>query len=261
MLYKKILHEQEGFIARLVLNRPETLNAMDLEMQEELLRALLAISKDPAIRVIVLKGAGRAFSSGGDIQAMKESLGADIYQIMKDWIQRMHLLEMQIRTIRKPVIASVHGIASGSAFNLALSCDLVIAAEDVRFAQSFVSLGLTSDGTYFLTRVVGTLKAAELMFLGEEIHAAEARQLGIVNRVVPLQELESETRRLAMRLGSGPTEALGRIKSLINKSFFQTLDKHLQEESELIAETARTRDFQEGVMAFLEKRAPQFKGE
>lgn len=260
MAYKKILVEQDDFVVRLILNRPEYLNAMDLEMQEELLKALLALSKDPQVRVIVLKGAGRAFSSGGDIHVMKESLGQDVHRIMKNWIQRMHLLEMQVRTIRKPVIAGVHGAVSGSGFNLALSCDLVIAADNARFSQTFVRLGLTSDGTYFLPRVVGMLKATELMFLGEEIDAEEARSLGIVNRVVPLDQLEAETNALAHRLGSGPTEALGRIKSLVNKSFYQSLDKHLQEECELIAETANTKDFEEGVNAFLEKREPRFTG-
>lgn len=261
MPYNKILVEQDDFIVRLVLNRPETLNAMDLEMQEELLKALLGISKDPKVRVIVLKGAGRAFSSGGDIHVMKDSLRKDVYRIMKNWIQRMHLLEMQIRTIRKPVIAGVHGVASGSGFNIALSCDLVIAADNTRFSQSFVRLGLTSDGTFFLPRVVGILKATELMFLGDEIDALQAQTLGIVNKVVPLDKLEEETTQLAQRLGTGPTEALGRIKSLVNKSFYQTLDRHLQEECELIAETANTRDFEEGVTAFLEKREPRFKGQ
>ncbi|MBI3940987.1 MAG: enoyl-CoA hydratase/isomerase family protein [Acidobacteria bacterium] len=260
MAYRKIQVERSDFIVRLVLNSPENLNAVDLEMQEELLKELLAISKDASVRVIILKGAGRAFSSGGDIHVMRESLDKDVYGIMKNWIQRAHLLEMQIRTIRKPVIASVHGVASGIGFNLALCSDLVVAAENARFSQSFIRLGLPADGTYFLPRVVGTLKATELMFLGEEIDARQALSLGLVNRLVPWEELEEETTSLALRLGAGPTDALGRMKDLINKSFYQPLNQHLQEESEMIAESAKTGDFKEGILAFLEKREPRFQG-
>lgn len=260
MSYKKLLVTREDHIANLMLNHPENLNAMDLEMQEDLLKALLALSKDPEVRVIIISGAGRAFSSGGDIQAMRDSLEDDVYTIMKNWIRRMHFLEMQIRTVRKPVIASVQGVASGSGFNLALSCDLVLASEDARFSQTFVKLGLPSDGTYFLPRVVGLLKANELMFLGEEIDAAEALKWGIVNRVVPAGRLQEETLALARRLGSGPTEAIGHIKSLVNRSFYQSLDTHLQEECEAIAQTSLSQDFGEGVRAFLEKRDPNFQG-
>ncbi len=259
MSYRKILLERDDFIARLILNYPENLNAMDLEMQEELLKALLSLSKDSAIRVIVLKGAGRTFTAGGDIHLMNESLGKDVYGVMKNWIQRMHLLELQMRTIRKPVIASVEGVASGIGFSLALSCDLVLAAENARFNQSIIRLGLTSEGTYFLPRVVGILKAAELMFLGEEIDAHQARDLGIVNWVVPTEKLEEETDRLARRLGNGPTDALGRIKALLNKSFSQSLNQHLQEECEMIAQSATGKNFEEGVKAFLEKREPKFQ--
>jgi 2-(1,2-epoxy-1,2-dihydrophenyl)acetyl-CoA isomerase len=263
MEYKTILYKVDDGIATITMNRPENLNAINLEMLGELLRALLGCTQDPSVRVILLTGSGRAFSSGGDINIMQQSLdeGRDVYQFMKDWINRVHLLEMQIRTIPKPVLAVINGVASGQGFNLALACDIRLAAESAKFNQSFVKLGLTSQGTYFLPRMVGVSKATELCFTGDIIDAQEAARLGIVNRVVPDDSLEQAALEFARRLGRGPTEALGRIKLLINSSYMTPLDAHMQQECKLIAETAKSEDFQEGVRAFLEKRDPSFRGQ
>ena len=250
----------ENGIATLTMNRPENLNAINLEMLDEMLRAIFGCTNNRDVRVIILRGEGRAFSSGGDIKVMENILDRDAYTFMRDWIQRVHLLEMQLRTIAKPVIASISGVASGQGMNLALACDLRIAAESATFNQSFVRLGLTSEGTYFLTRLVGVGKATELFFTGETISASEALSLGILNRVVPDSQLEDETHQWAQRMAAGPTEALGRTKLLINSSYRSQLDQHLAQESTLIAETARTEDFREAVRAFLEKREPQFRG-
>jgi 2-(1,2-epoxy-1,2-dihydrophenyl)acetyl-CoA isomerase len=210
--------------------------------------------------VIILRGEGRAFSSGGDIKVMENILDRDAYTFMRNWIKRVHLLEMQLRTIPKPVIASIRGVASGQGMNLALACDLRIASESASFNQSFVRLGLTSEGTYFLPRLVGVGKATELFFLGDTISATEALALGILNRVVADEQLETETQAWAERLAGGATEALGRTKLLINSGYKNQLDQHLAQESALIAETARTDDFHEAVKAFLEKRDPEFRG-
>jgi 2-(1,2-epoxy-1,2-dihydrophenyl)acetyl-CoA isomerase len=191
---------------------------------------------------------------------MENILDQDAYTFMRDWIKRVHLLEMQLRTIPKPVIASIQGVASGQGMNLALACDLRIASESASFNQSFVNLGLTSEGTYFLPRLVGVGKATELFFTGESVPAAEALALGIVNRVVPDAKLVDETMKWAQRMAQGPTEALGRTKLLINSGYRNQLDQHLAEESLLIAETARSEDFREAVKAFIEKRDPQFRG-
>ncbi len=247
-------------IATLTMNRPEFLNAINLEMLDELLRAIFSCTNNRAVRVIILRGEGRAFSSGGDIKVMENILDQDAYTFMHDWIQRVHLLEMQLRTIPKPVIASIHGVASGQGMNLALACDLRIADESASFNQSFVRLGLTSEGTYFLPRLVGVGKATELFFTGETIGAAEALSLGILNRVVPDDKLEEETMKWAERMAAGPTEALGRTKLLINSGYSNQLDQHLAQESSLIAETARSEDFREAVKAFVEKRDPHFRG-
>ncbi len=261
MEYKSIQFSVENQIGTLSMNRPENLNAINLEMLDEMLRAIFEATKDNNVRAIILKGNGRAFSSGGDIRVMEEMMDGDTKTFMKNWVNRVHLLEMQLRTIRKPMIASIHGVASGQGFNLALACDLRIASEPATFNQSWVQLGLTSEGTYFLPRLVGVGKATEMFFTGDSISAAEAFKWGIVNRVVPDEELESETMLWAARMASGPTEALGRIKLLINSSHKNLLDVHLAQESELIAETTETTDFKEGVQAFLDKRDPHFKGE
>ncbi len=257
---KTILFSVERGIATLAMNRPEYLNAINLDMLDEMLRALFSCTNNRDVRVIIIRGEGRAFSSGGDIKVMENIIDQDAYTFMRDWIKRVHLLEMQLRTIPKPVIASIQGIASGQGMNLALACDLRIASESAAFNQSFVNLGLTSEGTYFLPRLVGVGKATELFFTGETIGAAEALSLGILNRVVADEKLEAETRAWAERMAVGPTEALGRTKLLINSGYKNQLDQHLAQESSLIAETAKTSDFREAVKAFLEKRDPHFKG-
>lgn len=260
MDYKTIRFSTERGIATVTLNRPENLNAINLEMLDELLRAIFSCTNNRDVRVIILRGEGRAFSSGGDIKVMEQILNQDAYTFMRDWIHRVHLLEMQLRTIPKPVIASVHGVASGQGMNMALACDLRIASESATFNQSFVRLGLTSEGTYFLPRLVGVGKATELFFTGDTLTAAEALSLGMLNRVVPDGRLEEETTAWAARMAEGPTEALGRTKLLINSGYRNQLDQHLAQESTLIAETARSGDFKEAVKAFLEKRDPKFSG-
>src|ERR1700733_8466509 len=194
---KTIQFSLDRGIATLTMNRPEYLNAINLEMLDELLRAIFSCTNNRNVRVIILRGEGRAFSSGGDIKVMEDILDQDAYTFMHDWIQRVHLLEMQLRTIPKPVIASIHGVASGQGMNLALACELRIADESASFNQSFVRLGLTSEGTYFLPRLVGVGKATELFFTGESIDAAQALSLGILNRVVADDKLEEETLKWA----------------------------------------------------------------
>ena len=257
---KTIRFELDRGIATLTMNRPEYLNAINIEMLDEMLRALFSCTNNRDVRVIIIRGEGRAFSSGGDIKVMEHIIDQDAYTFMRDWIKRVHLLEMQLRTIPKPVIASIQGIASGQGMNLALACDLRIAAESAAFNQSFTNLGLTSEGTYFLPRLVGVGKATELFFTGETIQAAEALALGIVNRVVAEDRLVAETQAWAEKMAVGPTEALGRTKLLINSGYRNQLDQHLAQESELIAETAKTSDFREAVKAFIEKRDPHFSG-
>jgi 2-(1,2-epoxy-1,2-dihydrophenyl)acetyl-CoA isomerase len=257
---KTIRYSIEHGSATLTMTRPENLNAINLEMLDEMLRAIFGCTNNRDVRVIILRGEGRAFSSGGDIKVMENILDRDAYTFMRDWIKRVHLLEMQLRTIPKPVIASIRGVASGQGMNLALACDLRIAAESASFTQSFVRLGLTSEGTYFLPRLVGVGKATELFFMGDTISAREALAIGILNRVVADDQLETETQAWADRLAGGATEALGRTKLLINSGYKNQLDQHLAEESALIAETARTEDFREAVKAFLEKRDPEFRG-
>ncbi|MFQ6059124.1 MAG: enoyl-CoA hydratase/isomerase family protein [Anaerolineae bacterium] len=262
-MYETILFTIEEGVATITLNRPESLNALNQQMAEELLDALERCKQD-AVRAVVIKGAGRGFCAGGDVRAMRELVekGAP-EEFFRDALGAVHQAILAIRNLPKPVLASIHGFASGAGFNLALACDLRIATETARFNQAFVRLGLIPDagGTFFLPRMVGLGKASELFFSGEFLDAPEALRLGFLNRVVPEGELESATRELATRLAKGPTLAIGRIKALINQGLVATdLASHLEREQQAQIASSRTEDFQAGVAAFFEKREPEFKG-
>ncbi len=261
MAYEYVRFEKADGIATITMNRPERLNALDVETGAELLKAVEDCEADPEVRVVVLAGAGRAFSAGGDVKAFSESLD-DPTSYFKQLIPRLHAGILAIRRIPKPVIARVHGFAAGAAMSLTMACDLVVAAENARFNVAYVGVGLSPDGgaTYFLPRLVGPRKALEIFLTGEIIGAAEAARLGLVNRVVPDAELEEATRDLALRLARGPALALARSKELVNRSLGATLEGQLDDEEETILRSVTSEDFGEGVRAFVEKREPEFRG-
>ncbi len=256
-----IRYEVRGPVAFLTMNRPERLNAFDIPMAREMGRALTAAEKDPRVRVVVLSGAGGNFSAGGDVKAMYAALTADPGDYIRRLSRSMHTVISRIARLEKPVIASVAGVAAGGSVGLAFVCDLIIAAETARFIMAFVRIGGSPDGgtTYFLSRLLGPKKAAELAFTGDPLEAAEALRLGVVNCVVPEEKLAEITEQWAERLAAQPPRAVAAAKALIRRGFQEGLEKHLEMESTTAASTARSDDFREGVSAFCEKRPPRFR--
>src|SRR5215213_1097545 len=263
MAYETIKLEMREAVALITLNRPAALNALTVEVGDEFSRAV-SEARERAARAIVLTGAGRAFSAGGDLREMRsmaETEGrADAF-----FDEPLRLLHDCIRLIRQtplPFIAAVNGVASGGGCNLALACDLVVAAESARFNQAFIKIGLTPDcgGTFMLPRLVGWKRATELLFTGELISALAAVKMGMINSVVPDEELMSNVMAMAEKLAHAPTAAIGDIKMLLDASATNDMQTHLDLERETQIESGKTRDFVEGVSAFLEKRPPRFVG-
>jgi 2-(1,2-epoxy-1,2-dihydrophenyl)acetyl-CoA isomerase len=259
-----VLHQQRDGIVTLTLNRPESLNAMNEAMMGELERVLIQLEGDPAVRAVVLTGAGRAFSSGGD----QKRGGAEVPPSFFEGdpggalIERLNRCILRMQRLPKPIIGSINGVAAGAGMNIALATDLRIASDTARFGEVFARVGLVPDGggTYFLPRLVGTAKAMELILLADIIDAQEALRIGLVNRVVPAEQLEQETLKLAERLAQGPTVAYGLAKTGLYQGLGMPLEDVLDMEARNQAIAARTPDRAEGVAAFLEKRPPRFTG-
>jgi 2-(1,2-epoxy-1,2-dihydrophenyl)acetyl-CoA isomerase len=263
MTYKCLLYSVQDRIATLTLNRPERLNALGDTLREDLHDAVLKAAADGEVRVIVITGAGRGFCSGGDVKNMKERETSGETAAPAD--QAFPMRDRTILAMReapKPVIAAVNGAAAGAGMNLALACDLRIASTTARFSQAFVKRGLTPDwgGSWFLPRIVGTAKAAELIFTGDSIDAAEALRLGIVNAVVAPEALMAETHALAGRIASGPPVAIQLAKRAIYHNQDVDLRGGLEFESFAQGICRQTEDSKEGVRAFMEKRPPVFRG-
>lgn len=258
----KIIFEKKDGIATITLNFPPNLNALNEPMLDELMYCLDDCSDDSAVRAVIIRGGGNAFSAGGDIAAMKAGLDSDVMKFFGPGIRKVGLAALKIRNIKKPVIASIRGAAAGAGFNLALACDFRVAAEDALFLQAFVNLGLVPDmgGTYFLVKALGVPRATELVMTGKPITASEAASIGLVNTVVPVEGLDQASNKLAAKLANGPTQALGRMKALINRAAYAGLENSLDNETEYQVFCAYTDDFKEGVDAFLNKRRPNFRG-
>ena len=252
-----------GLICVLTLNRPERLNALTVAVAKDF-KAAVHEALEGGARVIVLTGAGRAFSAGGDLREMQEIASRD-GRVEAFFDEPLRVLNESILLIREtpvPFIAAVNGVASGGGCNLALACDLVIAAESAKFNQAFIKIGLVPDcgGTFILPRLVGWRRAAELMFTGELITAQRAAEMGMINSVATDGELMSQVMAMAEKLASAPTAALGRIKQLLDASATNDWPGQLDLERRMQIESGKTEDFGEGVAAFLEKRPPRFVG-
>jgi 2-(1,2-epoxy-1,2-dihydrophenyl)acetyl-CoA isomerase len=257
---------RQDAVATVTFNRPEARNALSLDMRAALCEAMLGLERDKAVRCVVLRGTGDHFMGGGDIKRFHGIIDNDpeeLYAGFLNGIQEMHRAIVAMRRMGKPVVASVRGAAAGLGCSLVLACDLAIAADDAFFTLAYSRLGTSPDGSgsYFLPRTVGTKKAAEIALLGDRYDAETAKELGMINWVVPAAELEAETDKLARRLAQGPTHAYGNTKRLLHDSPLQTLPAQLQAEAESFADCAVTQDFKEGVRAFVEKRAAKFRGE
>ncbi len=254
--------EQENAVLTVTMNRPQVLNAVNDEMLSELTEVAEEVARDETVRCVVLTGAGRAFGSGQDLSsfAALHASGEPIH--VSEHLRKYHHFIHLLQEMPKPVIAAMRGVAAGISLNLALACDLRIAADDARFTQAFARIGLVPDGggAYFLPRLVGIGKALEMALLTDEVNAQEAERIGLVNKCVPAAELESATRELAQRLASGPTQTYGLIKELFYKSLESDLQQSLDLEGKLQDVAIASADHREGVTAFLQKRRPDYKG-
>jgi 2-(1,2-epoxy-1,2-dihydrophenyl)acetyl-CoA isomerase len=255
--YAAIRFDAADGVATITLNRPESLNALNAEMRRELQAALKACARDDEVRAVLITGEGRGFCSGADLRGGAEE--RDFRHVVSS---EYNPLITAIRSLPKPVMAAVNGVAAGAGVSLALACDLVYAAEEARFLQAFVRIGLVPDSgsTRTLVRSLGRHRAAQLIFSGDPLSAAEAHEAGLVNAVMPLAELASTAHQAAARLAAGPTRAIGYAKRLINHAEDALLAESLAMEADLQELAGRTEDHAEGVTAFSEKRDPRFVG-
>jgi 2-(1,2-epoxy-1,2-dihydrophenyl)acetyl-CoA isomerase len=262
---RPVLYRKEGHVATLTLNRPESLNAMNEALVAELEHCLLQAEADPDVRAVVLTGAGRGFCSGGDQKRTRDHEGQEKFfdgDLGGNVIERLNRCVLRMQNLAKPIIGCINGVAVGAGCNLALATDIRIASDAARFGEVFSRIGLVPDGggTYFLPRLVGTAKALELMMLGDIIEAEEAHQIGLVNRVVPADQLQAETQKLAERLANGPTLAHGLAKVGVYRAMTMSLEDTLNMEARNQSIAGRSQDRVEGAAAFREKRQPNFIG-
>ena len=260
MDYDSIIFRKEKGIAVITLNRPETRNALDEKMFDDLFLVLDTIEKDNEVCAVVVTGAGPAFCSGGHLSLIQRLAESTI--IGREGVLRGNKLAMRIAELEKPVIAAVNGAAVGAGCSMALAYDIVIAPENAVFFQRFVRLGLLPDtgGLFILPRLVGVSNAKKLCFTGDMVNAEEAERMGLVSKVVPAEDLEAEALGLAERLAQGPTKAIGLTKRIINRSLSCDLAAVCEYEAQAQSILFQTEDFREGMQAFLEKREPKFKG-
>ena len=263
MSYETIQVEMKGAVGVITLNRPESLNALTTKVGQEFQAAVAEVCEGGA-RAIIVTGAGRAFCAGGDLREMQRIAERE-GKVEAFFDEPLRLLNDCILLIRRsplPFIAAVNGAASGGGCNLALACDLVIAGESARFNQAFVKVGLSPDcgGTFILPRLVGWKRATELMITGEVVSARRALEMGMINAVVADEELMAQALAMAEKLAQAPTIALGRIKELLEASATNDYGGQLELERKAQIESGKTKDFREGVAAFIEKRPPKFVG-
>lgn len=262
MSYETILFDVAGGSARITLNRPDRLNAFTVQMHEELADALTAVEQDGAIRALLLTGAGRGFCAGQDLSDRAVAPGGETVDL-GDSVDRYYApLIRRLASLPKPVVCAVNGVAAGAGANIALACDIVIAARSAKFIQSFANIGLIPDsgGTWVLPRLVGQARALGLALTGEPLPAERAETWGLIWKVVDDAALMDEAGALATKFAQGPTRGLAETKRLIRQSWLQTLDAELDFERDAMRELGRSADYREGVAAFMAKRPPAFTG-
>ncbi len=253
-----LLYDLQDGIATITLNRPDTYNAFNNDLSFQFIDALKKVRKDPAVRVIVITGSGRAFCSGQDLKDVNgktRSLGESVEK-------RYNPMVKLITGIEKPFICRMNGVAAGAGASIALACDYVVASEKAKMVWAFANIGLVLDSgsSYFLPRLVGRQKAFELATLGEKITSQQALELGLVNQVVAPEELDETVQIIAARYAKAPTEAIGLIKRMLHRRFSYSIDDMLEMEKHGQEIAGRTEDYKEGVLAFNEKRTPEYTG-
>ena len=259
MGYETLNSEIKDNIAYITLNRPERLNSFDMKLGEELYKALHNISDKNEIRAVVIKGTGKGFCGGGDVKEMYAS--EDKSKFLRELTKGIHKCVIEMRTMEKPVIAAVNGHAFGAGLSLALACDIIIAVKEAKFGTAFIGIGLAPGcGTQFFTKLVGYQKACEYILTSKTFTAEEALNLGIINHLVDLDDLDTIIEKYINKFKKLAPIAVGKAKMLINKSMENDMISHLDLESKTASFAAGTKDFNEGVTAFVEKRKPEFKG-
>jgi 2-(1,2-epoxy-1,2-dihydrophenyl)acetyl-CoA isomerase len=255
-----VLFEVRENVAHVTLNRPQAGNALDLEMAKELAAVALECESNRSVRAVLLSGAGKSFCAGGDVKAF--AVQKDLSRYLRDMTPHIHLAISRLVRLDAPVIAAVEGAAAGFGFSLAISCDLVLAAESAIFVMAYTKIGLAPDGgsTYSLPRLVGMKRALELTLTNRRLSAAEACNWGLVTEVMPADRLAARAEELACSLAQGPTATFGSAKRLLHDGWNQTLETQMELESRAIAEAGGTADGQEGIRAFVEKRKAKFAG-
>ena len=258
-MFNTLLLDIKDSVATITLNRPDVFNAFNDEMSYELQDALKQVSKDDQVRVVVLTGAGKAFCSGQDLKAIAGSKNRSLSDSL---YKRYNPIIRAVRNIPKPVICKLNGVGAGAGCSLALACDMIIAATNASLIEVFVNVGLVLDSgsSYFLPRLVGSAKAFELATMGSKVSAEEALRLGMVNKTVPLEELDAAVKSVTDYYATAPTKAIGLMKKMLNKSFHSDLDTMLEYEAFCQEIAGNSADYQEGVSAFVDKRKPEFKG-
>ena len=250
--------ERDGAVATLRFNRPAALNAVDVSMAQAFLRAARELAGDPSVRALVLCGAGKGFMAGGDLATLR----ANPRQGAADLLGPLHEALTVLAAMNAPLIAQVHGVAAGAGLSLMLQADFVIAAEGTRFNLAYVNIGASCDvgASWALPRLVGLRRALEIAMLGDTLSCAQALQEGLVNRVVPAAELDTQVQALAQRLAAGPTVALGHLRRLMRASFDRDLPAQLAAEAAAFIQCAETEDFRTGIDAFFAKQPAGFIG-
>ena len=262
MNYENILFEINDGIAQLTLNRPDKLNSFTQAMHDEVRHAVHKVGTDKSVRVLILTGAGRGFCASQDLSDRAVEPGARAVDLGDSVEKNYAPLVLALRGLPMPVICAVNGVAAGAGANLALACDIVLAAKSASFVEVFCKLGLIPDtgGTYFLPRLIGSARAMGLTMLGEKLSAEKAETWGLIWKAVPDEELAAETMSMARHFATAPTKGLAFTKQALYASPHNTLQQQLTLECGMMSELGRTEDYREGVAAFMEKRAPQFQG-
>ncbi|MET0510637.1 MAG: enoyl-CoA hydratase [Thermoleophilaceae bacterium] len=262
MSYEHLIWELSEGVGRITLNRPDSLNAWNQPFGRELRQVIEADAADESVRAVLITGAGRGFSSGADLKAGFDQADDGMPDVRKELVELYHPIIAGVRRLEKPVVAAVNGPAVGIGASLALACDLVLAAESAYFGLAFVNIGLMPDGgsTLFVPAAVGKARAFQMAMLGERVDSARALEWGLVNFVHPDDTMLDEAVALAGKLAAGPTRSYAGSKRALNRMLYPDLEGQLDLEADLQHALARTKDFQEGVLAFVEKREAEFQG-
>lgn len=259
-----IIFEIQDSIAKITLNRPDVLNSFNKQMAKEVQEVLETCANDKKVRAVYLTAAGRAFCAGQDLAEAMAAKDNGQIKNLGDSVEKVYNpIIRKIRTIEKPVVCAVNGVAAGAGANLALACDVVFAASSASFIQAFSKIGLVPDsgGSFFLPRLVGFQRASALLMLGDKVPAEQALQMGMLYKVCADEKLAEESFATAKTLAAMPTKALAYIKQMMNQSMTNSIDAQLDLERDMQTAAGKTFDYKEGVNAFLEKRKPVFKGE